>query len=727
MNKRPISFVSLILVLGMFLCLLLVQEEWIHLPQEDKVLAVDDKFQDGQTVKVIGTIDRREKSKEQQIIYLTNSKIISHAKEISSIHLILYLETNSNLKIGNTIQVTGNLKRFKNPTNPGAFNERLYYKSLGLDYKMSGKQVKILNSNKNSIKEFLYKMRERGSLIFSKIADEKEAGVLKAMLLGDNLDLDPEIKTLYQKEGISHIIAISGLHISLIGFVVYKLLRKAGAPFGVAGMVSILFLLPYAIMTGFSISTARSLIMFCVMMGGQVLGRTYDILTSLSIALIFLIWQNPYNLLSPGFLLSFGAVLGIGISTDFLSLVEDRPKWIQTMMVSLCIQFMTFPILLYYYFEYPIYSILLNLIVVPIMSLIVLSGTLGCLAGLVSVPAGTFLVGLGGMILRLYEWLCRVFKCLPYSSMTLGRSGIFQIGLYYLLFFLLIRWISKKPNKCKLLLLPVMVLIVSVSIRSGFDVVFIDVGQGDGIFMESDAGTTYLIDGGSASKSQIGKYRILPCIKSLGIGKLDYCIVTHVDEDHISGLKEIMQSGYSIKHLLMPETNMTDEPYKELIAMAKEAGIATTYLKKGDIIKDGDTTITCLHPYYAYQPSSRNSYSTVLHVNYKDFDMLLAGDVEGTGEEEIMNILKEDHSTTYEVLKVAHHGSKNSSKEEFLNVVKPMYSVISCGENNVYGHPHKETLMRLEKIHSKIFITKETGAVLLHTDGKRLSIHGYDP
>lgn len=176
MNKRPISCLSLFLMLGSFLCLFLIQRNVITVPQEDKILAADSQFVDGQTVTAAGVISNKENKEEQQIIYICKASVISNQKQINHISLIIYLESTTDLSIGNSIQITGNCYQFQNPTNPGEFNQAFYYKSLGIDYRMYSSNVNVTNKQVNKAKEFLFRIRTRCGQMFSKLADEKEAG-----------------------------------------------------------------------------------------------------------------------------------------------------------------------------------------------------------------------------------------------------------------------------------------------------------------------------------------------------------------------------------------------------------------------------------------------------------------------------------------------------------------------------------------------------------------------
>lgn len=247
----------------------------------------------------------------------------------------------------------------------------------------------------------------------------------------------------------------------------------------------------------------------------------------------------------------------------------------------------------------------------------------------------------------------------------------------------------------------------------GFYITFIDVGQGDGILIHGDNGTKVMVDGGSTSEKQVAKNCIVPYLKAEGIGTIDYSIITHTDKDHISGILEILENNNSnrirIKNLVMPDINMKDDTYNELIEKAKLKKINVLYIKKGDTLSLGKTKIKCIYPETTTTASDKNDYCTVLSVKNKTSKILLTGDISKEIEEKI----KDDIEENYTVLKVAHHGSNYSSSEKFLKKVNPKYSIISVGKNNSYGHPGNETMERLRKQGGVIYRTDEKGGITI--------------
>ena len=264
---------------------------------------------------------------------------------------------------------------------------------------------------------------------------------------------------------------------------------------------------------------------------------------------------------------------------------------------------------------------------------------------------------------------------------------------------------------------------------------FLDVGQGDCVFIRSPSGHTYMIDGGSSDIKSVGEYRILPFLRYNGIDKLDYIIMTHSDDDHISGLTEIINQSdkgdIHVDNMIIPNPSdkCKDASYNDMVSLCKEKNIKTQFINTGDKIYDKYIDMTCLNPSKNFESESANAYSTVISLIYGKNSYIFMGDVEKEGEEDVLNILSSSDADIfpdrYDVLKIAHHGSKNSSSEKLLQELSPALSVISCGKNNRYGHPHKELLERLNKISSDIVGTDESGAVILTDDGTNINIQKF--
>ncbi len=638
----------------------------------------------------------------------------------------------ANYLVGNQITVKGKLQKFSRPSNPGQFNEELYYQIENIDFKLEAEQINITDAGYSEFHRLLGTIKSKLVRVYSSILAEKEAGALIAMLLGEKYLLNEEIKQLYQENGISHLLAISGLHISLIGMFVFRLLRKLKLPIVPATACSIFFIYSYGVLTNFSVSTNRAVVMMTIILLSTLIGKTYDMLSATALSALIILLQNPLQILSAGFLLSFGAVLGIAILLPCLNtLFPTKNLVVNSIFISVSAQAFTTPFVLYFYYQLPTYSTITNLIILPFVTILTLTSILAVIVGVIFMPLGIFLIGGANYILKFYEWICRMGSDIPGNLITVGRPDRLRLLLCFLLIFLFVWVVRRYCKKYSLALLALsMIILILPQRNSGLEITMLDVGQGDAIFMESNNGTTYLIDGGSSDVYKVGVNRLQPFLLYQGTDTIDYAIMTHSDEDHISGLTELMAGKkIKIKNLVLPAIQNKDEAYLELEVLARKQKIKLHYMKVGDIIKDDLLQIYCLHPFANYISTSANAYSTVLSVRYSNFDMLLTGDLEQDGERMVQEILEKEEDNdglppegNYDVLKVAHHGSRNSTAEEFLQLIQPTYSLISCGKDNFYGHPHEELIERLNAVESKVFITTQSGAICIRTDGERMKV-----
>ncbi|MBQ8039930.1 MAG: MBL fold metallo-hydrolase, partial [Lachnospiraceae bacterium] len=295
--------------------------------------------------------------------------------------------------------------------------------------------------------------------------------------------------------------------------------------------------------------------------------------------------------------------------------------------------------------------------------------------------------------------------------------------------------------------------ILTMKLYTGVEITMLDVGQGDGVVIQNSNGNVYLSDCGSSSVSKVGKYRLIPFLKYKGYGKIKGIFLSHMDEDHINGIWELLEAAPGehilIEYLFLPESVLAIQEDKqaleELKALASKNDTKLVFLSKGEEIVDGDLQFRCLYPETVYLVSediagkegaevadinskettevgNRNNSSLVLSMQYKEFEMLFTGDVEEEGEWDIVRYEKTKREQEREqsemlqmedidILKVAHHGSSGSTCTEFLEEFKPKLSLISCGKNNTYGHPHEETIERLMAAESAIMTTPECGAI----------------
>lgn len=661
--------------------------------------------------------------------------------------------------IGQRMEIAGKFSLPKEPTNPGEFHSPLYYRARGIYGSVFCEQVREVYGGYQPVLEIARRIRVNLEKIYGQLFLEEEAGIVSAILLGEKTALSDDIKTLYQDSGISHILAISGLHISFFGRNLYKCLRKRRISFFTCAFFSASFLMFYGYVAGFSHSMTRATVMLLFTFLADVIGRSYDLLSAVYAAALFLLIREPYSLLDASFLLSFGAVFGIGILYPILQKIQEGSEFlkkpmgktvVESFLISISIQIVTLPILLSFYYEVSTYSIFLNFIILPSLSYLLPLALLAGIGGSFSLVLGKIFAFFVTVLLTFYKVLARFSQSLPFAKWTIGKMRV-QALLFYivgvsLFFFCLyskfymerekeaeegenvrekreeirqgkekkkIRWLRKIAAVSYFIVLSIFIVVSVVQKKSEMKLIMLDVGQGDGMLIKLPDGTNCMIDGGSSSKKKIGTYLLLPALKYYGMGYLDYVFVSHEDNDHVLGIIELFEKGYSIKNLVLPyrEKEEKEKNYVTLQNLAAKAKTNILFLKEGDTLKKKEFSISCLHPKKERQEGDVNADSMVLSFQYHKFRALFTGDLADGGEETLVKRLREKKEEPYTLLKVAHHGSKKSTFEPLLELVRPRLSLISCSATNIYGHPGEETIKRLEKVGSKVWITKDVGAI----------------
>ena len=704
---------------------------------------------DGSPVRITGRIDTR----TSETIILKSISIIQNDLKYSYSGKLQCELTNTqevqSLRLGQHIVLEGVFSHFDAATNHGEFDVRAYSAGKGIGGRVRKAQVLAAEEDYSFLREKLFAFRRRLHDRLAKVFPEKEASVMQTLLLGEKEELDEEVKALYQRNGIAHILSISGLHITLLGMGCYRLLKRLGAPVRVAAAGGAMTLLLYGMMVGMSVSASRAIGMYLLQMLGIFVGRTYDMLTGVGLLAALLVLQQPERLGDVSFLMSFGAVLGIclltpvfagdgrednaGVETAsgvvaWLLTVTDilgdsayernkyREGWRKVVyerlwrMVSALkrgfaasagVILFTLPIQLWFFYEIPVYSVLLNLLVLPFMSVVMAGGILSLIPGL----------GIAGtvdcLILWWYEWICERFGELPGAVWCVGRPAKWQMAVYYSGLFVLIigrnyaekwkrqrlyaayvaennhgdghhaererqrretrgvddsvrgrkresnrkkmqhfdryseicptRWrhvlvnfwytwqgVMKYRNGVMYRIVAAMILVLIVGLLTGnFDrgsrVTFLDVGQGDGIVVETGQGA-YLFDCGSTSRRKIGEYVLKPYLKSRGIQSLRGVFVSHPDEDHMNGILELLENGgewgITVEQMFLPAITEAErrEAFEKLLVAAEYAGVPVSYIKCGDEIRDSRLRLRCLHPEENTTLADANAYSECFYV-----------------------------------------------------------------------------------------------------------------
>jgi competence protein ComEC len=698
--------------------------------------------------EIYGEVERYENTEFSQSVYLKKTYLIYHSKKFPINNVRVFLKKEEELKPGMQIFVKGILKEVEGPTNPGGFDSSQYYACRHIYYFMKKAVLLKKTSTYSGYHQAMLMVKEKCRQILENTAG-KDAPVFEAIVLGEKTDLDPEIRMRYQLAGIVHILAISGLHISILGMGLYKLIKRVGFGIWPAGIFSLAVMLQYGMMTGGSVSTLRAVTMFLIAMGARITGRIYDMPSAVSVTAMMILAESPAYLLDSGFLLSFGCVLGICVASERIcALAGAKRKGTKVFCESVALWLVTLPVMLKFFGEASLAGLVLNLAVLPSVGVVLAGGVAAMILGFVSIPTGRVMIFPARVLLFLYERLCELAGRSRWCTWIGGEPEIWQITIYYaiLVAVLLIGQYIKESDQTKisrkqhiLRISGIVLLILSIltlgkqSFRYSFknqtlQITCLDVGQGDGILIRTPDNKHYLIDGGSSSQSELGRYCLLPALKSMGISCLDGIFISHTDKDHLSGVQELleyMEKGLTTiraAYLVLPGWTEPPEAWTDLASAAQKAGIKTVTGNAGNIIRSGAAAFEILWPESTARGKDVNEEAMVMELTYGDFRMLFTGDI---GADTEKKLLSAGCLNDIDCLKVGHHGSGYSSSEEFLKKVKPELSIISCSSTNTYGHPSPETVKRLKDCGSQIEYTMKNGAIILETNGKNLRIRRF--
>lgn len=434
---------------------------------------------EGKKTTILGKISKIEKNSFGYQIHVSDCYIFQNSKYIPCNDILVYT-SKPKVQVGEIHKITGKLHMFSQACNEGNFDSALYYKSQGIDFFIDMQNFEYVAEQTNSIVKMSLRLKELLSEVYDTCLNETYAGVIKGMVLGDKSALEEEIKQLFTTAGISHMLAISGLHVSVIGRGLYHFLRKIGCGFFVSGIVAGSVLLFYGIMTGNSISARRAIGMLFISMTGQVFGRSYDMLNALGAMCLFLLWKNPFLIEYSGFWFFVTALFGVGFVGEVftIEISEDKTngkvtcihkkvtnvnreslfykehtknsdtnikkknrrifgirilhRFQNALWMSIGVTLMTLPVVAYCYFEVPILSSFINCILIPLMTPLFFCALFGGIAGIFYMPLANILLYPCRWILGLYEWVCRWNEKLSFFTVITGKPSIERIMFYYI-------------------------------------------------------------------------------------------------------------------------------------------------------------------------------------------------------------------------------------------------------------------------------------------------------
>lgn len=621
---------------------------------------------------------------------------------------------------GEKIKFQGRLKKPYGQRNPKCFDYRLYLKNKDIYYTMSVNEfaIKTCSQVKKSYTKPLQSVSIWMDKTIDKYVDGDGSAFLKSMLLGHRWDLPSDIRNNFSNIGTAHILAISGLHVGFIILGMDLILRRFYLRRTTVFFIQTGVLITYCMLIGAPTSAIRATIMAIISLGGYALNRPEDRSNSLAFAALIILLIRPGQLFDVGFQMSFGAVSGIIL---LYPLLKDRlyfiPKRLaDILIIPICAQLGVGMLVAYHYNIVSPLSILANILFVPIAGLIVQLGFMLLIFALFM----PFLAKIIGLVIGYLSFILieggYLIETIPLSSITVISPSIFIIVCYFIFIWLLSYECPQSINKKRTYSILLSVVMIFVLLKylypSHLKIVFVDVGQGDCIYIKTPDKKHILIDAGGnpyktyESDFDTGSYIVVPFLLKNGVSHLDLVIASHWHDDHVGGLLKVLEDMHVDNFLYYPPYQK-NEIFDEIMAILDKKDTDIVEGEGGQTYLIGeDVTFSILYPYGEIFTENENNRSIVIHAKYKDTSIMFTGDIEG----EVERILADKELKSH-ILKVAHHGSLTSSTEEWIESVDPILAVIQVG-NNSFGHPHPDVINRFELRNIPLYRTDEGGAVI---------------
>ncbi len=600
----------------------------------------------------------------------------------------------SNLKLGDYIKVEGDFNIPSVNRNFNTFNYQNYLLSKKIYWTVNAVKIEKIKDNDS----FLYNVKNK---IITKISKSKNSDYLKTFILGDTSSIENDVLNSYQANGISHLLAISGMHITLLSTIILLVLNKLNKNESINYIITILFLIFYMFLTNFSPSVIRSCFLFILLTINKTFKLKINTINILILICVMLCLYNPYYIYNLGFKFSFIISFFLILASNIIS--KYQSYLVKTFVISLISFIASIPILINNFYSINLLSPILNVLFVPLVSIIIFPLALITFF----IPSLDFILTLFLKIMEMLSLLMVKFSL----NLIMAKPLFIVIIVYYVLIFL-----GLKYRRVYLYIL-VLLLFINYNINLfNFDykITMIDVGQGDSILLELPHGKNILIDtGGKVSyqkekwmekskETSLSDYNIIPYLKSQGIKKIDYLIISHGDMDHAGEAINIIDK-YKVLNVFMNSADNTNVEDK-IIDVLKDKKIFYKQIDKYKLKIDKDV----LNFINSKTKDNENEDSLIIYTKLNKKNILLMAD---GGMESENKIISEYNLPKVDILKVGHHGSKYSTGLFFVEKIRPKLALISVGLNNRYNHPHKESLLNLKKYNAYTLMTSERGMI----------------
>lgn len=684
------------------------------------------------SVALSGMVDSVPSHEGEKTRFVLKLQEINHMP-VSGKVMVTVAENSVNYPPGAALSFDGEISEPAGRRNPGSFDYALYLKAKGI-----GGQVYLKNREAVTVKPgssspiyAIYRMRQHLSEVCDQFFTPPQSGLIKGILLGDST-MDDEVKASFREAGVSHVLAISGLHVGYVYVLVLWILTLLGVRRRYHLPVLAACLLFYITLTGFSPSVIRAALMCLALVGGRGMAETYDALNGLCLAGIVILLFQPVQLFMAGFQLSFSAVLAIilfykPLLYEYERHIKAPGAMASNLLLTFCATLGTMPASLYHFHTLNLVALVSNLLIIPLVGVLLVFA-------LITVPLTAFIPAAGGLfclptafLADCILFLTNLFSKFSWLVLHRGAMTLSELLILVLAALLLAGYfnLSKKSARCFVgASLPLLLLVIfgTSLARQPLRITFLDVGQGDSALVETPSGGIYFIDGGGyetygnapqKERTPISESVLLPVLYAKSIRRIDGVFISHNHADHAQGIEELLAE------IPVGQIYVSSKYNNE--ALLRQNKVPVEILVKGSVLESGDgLSFEVLWPESkreALEDEEQNDASMLLRLCYGSRSFLFTGDAGFSVEEAVIRSLPET-----DVLKVGHHGSRFSTSSEFLKKINPSLAVISVGRYNSFGHPTDEVLQNIEASGAVCKRTDQNGAVEVWTDGKDLSI-----
>lgn len=652
-------------------------------------------------------------------------KYIVKAKtgQLKNKKFIIYINKNNNklFKYGDLIKIQGEYSSPQTARNYKGFDYSKYLKTLKIYGIIKIEEANLLKENDlNFVLISINNLKQKMIDHANKNMPQKTANLLLGLLIGQKDNIQEDIIKSFRTANLSHILAVSGAHTSYIILGLTYIITKSKSPRRIGHIITIIILLLFIIITGASYSVIRACIMSIITISAKLFYKKENFFISICVSLFIILIQNPFAINDIGLKLSFLGTIGIIVFnkniTELFIRIKIKENIAKVLSLTFSAQLMIMPITILNFNTFSVTFFISNILASPLLGIIIILGFIGIFVSFVLNPISKILFFILNLFLELLIFISEIVTKIPGSSILVKTPNLVFVITYYILILFINYFFTIKKNPIRrfqkkiikictiknikriIKIIAIIFLIISFLtmlarvINPTLKIYFIDVGQGDSTLIITPKGKKILIDGGEG-KNEI----LLPYLLDRGINKIDYIIISHFDSDHCNGLIEVMEK-IKVGKVLVSKQPEESEEYRNILEIIKRKNIEACVVKAQDRITiEKDLYINILNPAGKLEFKDLNNNAIVAKLIYKNFSMLFTGDIE-KAEENIAQKYKNNLKST--ILKVAHHGSKTSTNEEFLKYVEPQIALIGVGENNKFGHPNQQIIEKLKNIRS---------------------------